>query len=199
MISFVKGKLDTVNANSSSIIIDCSGIGYEISIGLNTISKLPPIGEPLKIYTYMQVRDDGVGLYGFTSKDELNMFHMLISVSGVGPKGAVNMLSVASPQDLMLAIIAGDVKVMSKFPGIGPKTAGRLILELKDKIKTDELIAVQDDFSGSRNNEVAEAIEALISLGYSRQDTVRAVYSLDTEGLSVEDVIKMALKKLAKF
>jgi len=204
MISFVKGKLDTVNANSSSIIIDCSGIGYEISIGLNTISKLPPIGEPLKIYTYMQVRDDGVGLYGFTSKDELNMFHMLISVSGVGPKGAVNMLSVASPQDLMLAIIAGDVKVMSKFPGIGPKTAGRLILELKDKIKTEaatsydfgegQAASYAMDDSGPKN----EAIAALSALGYSRSEAVKAVVSIYEDSMDTQQIIRLSLKSLSR-
>ena len=203
MISFVKGQLDSINTSSSSIIIDCAGIGYEVFIGLNTISKLPPAGEMLKIHTYMQVRDDGVSLFGFMSKEELNMFHMLISVSGIGPKGALNMLSAASPQDLMLAIIAGDVKVMSSFPGIGPKTAGRVILELKDKIKTEA--ATSYDFgegpsvstvegTGARN----EAIAALSALGYSRSEAVKAVVGIYEDDLDVQQIIKLALKSLSR-
>jgi len=199
MISFIKGHLDTVNENS--VIIDCNGIGYEVFIGLNTISKLPTVGSELKIHTYMQTRDDGVSLYGFISKEELNMFHMLISVSGIGPKGAINMLSAASPQDLMLAIISSDVKLMSSFPGIGPKTAGRLILELKDKIKTDAVTSY--DFSegqavhtgggdGARN----EAIAALNALGYSRSESVKAVTSVYEDGMDVQQIIRLALKSL---
>ena len=201
MISFIKGILDTVNANS--VIIDCNGIGYEAFIGLNTISKLPPVGNALKIHTYMQTRDDGISLYGFISKEELNMFHMLISVSGVGPKSALNVLSVASPQELMLAIIAGDVKVMSSFPGIGPKTAGRLILELKDKIKTES--ATSYDFasgqaihSGETGGARNEAITALCALGYSRSEAVGSVASIYEDGTDTQQIIKLALKSLSR-
>ena len=200
MISFVKGKLDSSGTNS--LTIDCNGIGYEVFIGLNTISKLPSVGSEIKIHTYLQVRDDGVSLFGFMSKEELNMFHMLISVSGIGPKGALNMLSAATPQDLMVAIISGDTKTMSSFPGIGPKTAGRLILELKDKIKTES--ATSYDFEsgqtvsmgeggGARN----EAIAALGVLGYSRSESVKAVASIYEDGMNTQQIIKLALKNLS--
>ena len=200
MISFVKGKLDSSSTNS--IIIDCGGIGYEVFIGINTISKLPSIGTEIKIHTYMQVRDDGVSLFGFMSKEELSMFHMLISVSGIGPKGALNMLSVATPQDLMVAIISGDIKTMSSFPGIGPKTAGRLILELKDKIKTESAtsynfdggqVSPMGEGGGARN----EAIAALDALGYSRSESVKSVASIYEDGMNTQQIIKLALKNLS--
>jgi len=200
MISFIKGKLDS--SGTSSIVIDCGGIGYEVFIGLNTISRLPSVGAELKIYTYMQVRDDGVSLFGFMAKEELNMFHMLISVSGIGPKSALNMLSVASPQDLMLAIISDDVKTMSSFPGVGKKTAGRLILELKDKIKTES--ATSYDFDGGQAGNVNdvgggarnEAIAALSTLGYSRSESVKAVAGIYEDGMDTQQIIKMALRSL---
>jgi len=200
MISFVKGKLDSIGINS--IIIDCGGIGYEVFIGLNTISKLPPVGSEIKIHTYMQVRDDGVSLFGFMSQEELRMFHMLISVSGIGPKGALNMLSVATPQDLMVAIISGDTKTMSSFPGIGPKTAGRLILELKDKIKTES--ATSYDFEGGQVASLGEsggarneAIAALGALGYSRSESVKSVASIYEDGMNTQQIIKLALRNLS--
>lgn len=199
MISFIKGQLDTVT--DSSVIIDCNGIGYEVFVGLNTISKLPGVGSALKIHTYLQTRDDGMSLYGFLSKEELNMFHMLISVSGIGPKGAVNMLSAASPQDLMLAIIAGDVKLMKSFPGVGPKTAGRIILELKDKIKTED--ATSYDFGAEQATHVSEsagargeAIAALSALGYSRSEAVKAVSSVYEEDMPTNQIIRLSLKSL---
>jgi len=197
MISFVKGFIDHVL--DTSIIIDTGALGYQVFVAERVIVGLGAKSDEVKLYTYMSVKDDGISLYGFLEMEELNLFNRLITVSGIGPKVAMAMLNSLTPSQIMNAIVTNDEKSLTQAPGLGRKTAARLILELKDKIKTDELIAVQDDFSGSRNNEVAEAIEALISLGYSRQDTVRAVYSLDTEGLSVEDVIKMALKKLAKF
>ena len=201
MISFIKGKLDS--SGTSSIVIDCNGVGYEVFIGLNTISRLPSVGAELKIYTYMQIRDDGVSLFGFLAKEELNMFHMLISVSGIGPKGALNMLSVASPQDLMLAIISDDIKTMSSFPGVGKKTAGRLILELKDKIKTES--ATSYDFDGGQvsgsTSDVGggarnEAIAALGALGYSRSESVKAVAGIYEDGMDTQQIIKTALRSL---
>jgi len=201
MISFIKGLLDTVN--TSSIVIDCGGVGYEVSIGLNTLSKLPSIGSVIKIYTYMQMRDDTQWLYGFMSKEELSMFHMLISVSGIGPKGAVNMLGVASAQEIMIAIMSGDIKAMSAFPGIGKKIAGRIILELKDKIKTEsassfdfetnETMHTSDDDSPKN-----EAIAALTALGYSRGEALKAIVSSYEDGMNTQQIIKLALKSFSK-
>lgn len=201
MISFIKGQLDAVNTNS--IVIDCNGIGYEISVGFNTLAKLPPIGSQLKINTYMQVRDDGLGLFGFMSKEELNMFNMLISVSGIGPKVAMNMLGTVSPNDIIIAIISGDVKAISNLPGIGKKIAGRLILELKDKIKTDTATSYDFDTSenlptvmgeGSKN----EAIAALTALGYSRSEALKAVLSSYEDNMDTQQIIKLALKNLSR-
>jgi len=197
MISFIKGVLDTVTL--SSVIIDCNGIGYEIQVGANTLSKLPSVGSQVKLYTYLQVKDDGVGLFGFSGKEELNMFNMLISVSGIGPKSAVNMLSQASPQDLILAIISDDIKLMSKFPGIGKKTAGRLILELKDKLKTED--ATSFDFGDNpavqiiEDNPKNEAVAALCALGYSRSEAVKAVVSIYEDGMDTQQIIRLSLKR----
>ena len=202
MISFVKGKLDSVTL--SSAIVDVGGIGYEINVGINTLSKLPSVEAEIKLHTYLQVKEDGVSLFGFLSKDELNMFNMLISVSGIGPKSAMNMLSQATPQDLMLAIISDDIAMMSKFQGIGKKTAGRLILELKDKIKTQD--ATSFDFGESAgssmpvtaDNPKGEAVAALCALGYSRSEAVKATVSVYEEGMDTQQIIKLSLKAFNK-
>jgi len=201
MISFIKGQLDAVNINT--IVIDCGGVGYEISVGFNTIAKLPSVGTQLKINTYLQVKDDGVGLFGFISKEELNMFHMLISVSGIGPKVAMNMLGSSSPNEIMIAIISGDVKAISSLPGIGKKIAQRLILELKDKIKTDsattyELDIEKSSYSIEGEGAKNEAIAALTALGYSRSEALKAVISIYEEGMDTQQTIKLALKNFSR-
>ena len=200
MISFVKGKLDSVTL--SAAIVDVNGIGYEINVGINTLSKLPSAGSEIKLHTYLQVKEDGMSLFGFLGSDELNMFNMLISISGIGPKSAMNMLSQASPQDLMLAIISDDIAMMSKFPGIGKKTAARLILELKDKIKTED--ATSFDFGespavqASADNPKGEAVAALCALGYSRSEAVKATVSVYEDGMETQQIIRLALKAFNK-
>jgi len=196
MISFVKGKLDSVSLTSA--VVEVGGIGYEINVGVNTLSRLPSAGVEIKLHTYLQVKEDGMSLFGFFGKDELNMFNMLISVSGIGPKSAMNMLSQATPQDLMLAIISDDIAMMSKFQGIGKKTAGRLILELKDKIKTED--ATSFDFGEapvvqvSDDNPKGEAVAALCALGYSRSEAVKATVSVYEDGMDTQQIIKLSLK-----
>lgn len=201
MISFIKGHLDTVN--SGSVIIDCGGVGYEIFVGLNTLSKLPAIGSDFKIHTYMQTREDGQTLYGFLSKEELSMFHLLICVSGIGPKGAMNILGTASAHDVMLAIISGDVKAMSAFPGIGKKIAARIILELKDKIRSEtvtsyDFSAKETAFISDENNPKSEAVAALTALGYSRSEALKSIVGIYEDGMSTEQIIKLALKSFSR-
>lgn len=201
MISFIKGQLDTVNTNS--VVIDCGGVGYEISIGVSTFAKLPAVGEQMKIHTYMQVRDDGIGLYGFMSKEELHMFNMLISVSGIGPKVAVNMLGSTSPHEITVAIISGDIKAISTLPGIGKKIAGRLILELKDKIKTEAYMPYDFDTVESADTAAGEgpkneAVAALTALGYSRSEALKAVVSIYEDSMDTQHIIKLALKSFSK-
>ena len=201
MVSFIKGSLDSVN--DGSVVIDCGGVGYEVAVGYGTISKLPAVGAELKIHTYMQIRDDTMWLYGFMSKEELSMFHMLISVSGIGPKGAVNMLGAASAREIMLAIISGDVAAMSRFPGIGKKIAARIILELKDKIKTDAASSYDfgtgdTAFIPDDNSPKSEATAALTALGYSRSEALKAIVSTYEDGMDTQQIIKLALKSFSK-
>ncbi|WP_058485043.1 Holliday junction branch migration protein RuvA [Defluviitalea phaphyphila] len=198
MISYVKGRLEYIG--ESYIIIEVNGIGYKINIPSSTIEKLPSLRSELKMFTYFYVKEDEMSLYGFLSREELTMFERLISVSGIGPKVAVGILSTISPQDLCLAVITEDIKTLSTAPGVGKKTAQRMILELKDKIDTVETLQSSVDDSRLRENNVSqEAISALIALGYSRIDGTKAVQAVFEEGMTVEEVIKAALNKLAIF
>ena len=168
-------------------------------------SRLPGVGENLKVYTYLQISENGIALYGFLTKDELNVFKMLITVSGIGPKGAVGILSALSANELRLAVLADDDKTIAKAPGIGAKTAKKLILELKDKFHLeDALEEIAEAPETSRNTgsdmkeELLEAVQALVALGYSNSDALKAVRLADTGGrLTTEDLLKTALKQLA--
>ncbi|NLK98747.1 Holliday junction branch migration protein RuvA [Defluviitalea saccharophila] len=199
MISFVKGILEYMT--EEWIIVDVNGIGYKIGIPSSAVSKLPSIGKEVKIFTHLQVKEDEMALYGFLSQDELNMFERLISVSGIGPKGALGILSTLSPADLCMAVITEDIKTLSSAPGIGKKTAQRMILELKDKINTLEAIGMGGEpvLELQQNGTAEEAIVALAALGYSRVEAAKAVNDVFKEDMSVEDIIKAALKKLALF
>lgn len=198
MISFVSGKLDMIF--DDFVIVDNNGIGYQIIMSSSTICKLPQKGEEIKLYTYMDVKDDSISLYGFISMEEIQAFNMLISVSGIGPKGALGMLAILSPQDLMLSIVADDISALSKAPGVGKKTAQRLILELKDKIKTNYIapnaVAININKDGSISSNKQDAIDALLVLGYSQAEAVKVVVEVAQKDTSVEEIIKLALKKL---
>ena len=201
MIAFVRGILNARTENS--VIVDAGGLGFEIYIPLSVQERLPAIGDEVTLYTYMNVKEDEMSLYGFLDRDDLSMFKLLISVSGIGPKGAQSILSGLSADDLRFAILSQDVKAISKAPGVGPRTAQRVILELKDKVNLDDGFAhLSADASTGRGaaspSERNDAIMALTVLGYSNMDAMRVVTGIDTEGKSTEDILHEALKKLGR-
>ncbi len=184
------------------VILETNHIGYRIFMPASSISQLNITGEEIKIYTYTCVREDAFILYGFLAKDELALFKLLITVSGIGPKGALSILSVMDIDTLRISILSQDAKILSKAPGIGIKTAGRIILELKDKINPQDILNSVDD-SVNKGDESRiltirnEASEALVSLGYNNSDTYRVIRQITiTEDTSLEQVIKEALKKM---
>lgn len=198
MISFVKGILSEVFEDI--IVIENNGVGFEIRVPLSVINYLPNTGEEIKVYTYMHVREDEMSLFGFLSRDDMNVFKQLITVSGIGPKGALAILSTISADDLRYAVISDDAKSISAAPGIGIKTAQKLIIELKGKLgdmtfKNNDIpdFLKQSDMSDARS----EAIAALVSLGYSNAEAVSAVKLAEyKEGMDAEDILKASLKHL---
>ena len=201
MISFIKGRLYEVS--EQSVVLETGGIGYRVQVSPQTIARLPRSGDEIKIHIYMHVKEDGIALYGFLSVEEIDMFNLLILVSGIGPKVALGVLGVMEPQQVMLAIVAEDIAVLSKAPGVGKKTAQRIVLDLRDRIKGRDVVGISDTLGGQRRvsmgtNEKQDAIDALISLGYSRGESVKAVMETALPGMNAEQVIKSALRKLAK-
>lgn len=202
MISYIKGPL--AEKYEDSVVVEAGGIGYRIFVPSSVLSELPRPGENVKIYTYFSVREDSVSLYGFMSRQDMEMFRQLIGVNGVGPKSALGILSALKPDVLRLAVISGDVKVISKAPGVGNKTAQRIILDLKDKIKAEDILYGESDtYAGpaeiSGVGEVGkETVEALTALGYSASEAASAVRKVTiTESMKAEDVLKAALRHLA--
>ena len=196
MISYIKGSLESKNI--ANVVIDVGGIGYKVFMSATSIDRLGEIGEIVKVFTYMRVREDDVSLYGFCTNEELKMFEQLLGVSGVGAKSALTILSNISPSSFALAIISGDVATLKSLPGIGAKSAQRMILELKDKMKTQN--AIETEFIPTKivakNDRARDAIEALQVLGYARKDIDMAISTIDTKELSVEEIIKQGLKYL---
>lgn len=206
MISYIKGELTEIF--NDMIIVESNGIGYNINVPVSVIEQISSIGNEVKIYTYLNVKEDECSLFGFLTRDDLNMFKMLISVNGIGPKVAVGALSNISSDDLRFAVLSDDVAAIKALPGIGPKTAQKLIIELKDKLKLDEVFeaALARNTQGSAaqtgsSNVVMirnDAVEALVSLGYSGKDALNAVKAVeDIENKDSETVLKEALKNLA--
>ena len=203
MIYHVNGTLEL--CEPSSCVVDCSGIGYKLTISDNTYSEIVGhVGEKIKLLTYLQIREDGVELFGFRTNDELSSFKLLIGVSGVGPKAAMSILSLLTPEKLQNAICAEDVKTISKASGVGAKTAARVVLELKDKIskqlfaKSGNATVTNQSFDtvpGKGN--LAEAMEALVTLGYSRSEAQSALSGIDPK-TDVEKIIPLALAKLMR-
>ncbi len=195
MYAYIKGTLE-IKA-SDHVVVEASGIGYKIFMSGNTIQRLGELNSNVKIFTHYHVREDNISLYGFYNLEELRMFELLISVSGVGAKSAIAILSNITPSAFALAVISNDIKALTKLPGIGAKSAQRIILELKDKLKTEESIAAENDFEIqtvlAKDDNMHEAISALQVLGYPVKDATKAVSSIDCTGLSVEDIIKKAL------
>lgn len=196
MISYIKGRLEAKNLDN--VIIEVGGIGYKIFMSANSMDRLGETGTEVKVHTYMRVREDDISLYGFCTNEELKMFEQLLGVSGVGAKSALSILANISPSSFALAIITGDLNTLKSLPGIGAKSAQRMILELKDKMKTQE--AIETEFipvqNTIKNDKAKDAIEALQVLGYSRRDIDLAISKIDTNVLSVEDIIKQGLKYL---
>lgn len=200
MFYSLTGKI--VYSDISKVAIECNGIAFDVSTSVNTLRKLGSIGDIATVFTYLAVREDGVELFGFSDNEELQYFKMLISVSGVGPKAAVSILSVLTPEMLALSITAGDVKSITKAQGVGPKIAQRIVIELKDKVSklvptkfSTEKIADSAVLLPTENTE--EAVNALMALGYSHSDASQAVSSIDPNN-SVENIIKQALRNLAR-
>lgn len=201
MIGYLRGEL--AENRLGQIVIDVSGVGYEVTVSEKTRENLPDIGNPVKIFTYMSVREDGVSLFGFARKDEQDMFYKLISVSGVGPKGALAILSVFEVPDLKYAILSEDAAKIAKAPTIGKKTAERIIIDLKDKIDRSEILGISpsDSASTSDNAKLApaaeDAIDALIALGYDKNASKKAVMSVEgSEELDTSAILKQALQFL---
>ncbi len=200
MYAFIKGII--ADKELENVVLEVNGIGYNIKISSGTSALLPSIGEMIKLYTYTSVREDAIQLYGFLTKDDLDIFKMLINVNGIGPKGGQSILSIMSADELRFAIISGDAKMIAKAPGIGAKTAQRVILDMKDKISLEDTFhVVKDEIRG--NDDISsmgpskEAIEALTALGYGSAEAIRAVKSVEDAGeMAVEDILKKALKFL---
>lgn len=200
MIGYLRGEIASVSPDL--LILDVHGVGYNVRINEQLASNLPPVGTEIKIYIYTYVKEDAFLLYGFRSSDELALFKQLIAVNGIGPKGALSILSIMSANDLRFAIYTGDAKAIAKAPGVGGKTAERVILDLKDKISLEDTIVTLNQFedsgdSASDNVMVREAIEALVALGYVRTEAVSAVNKVSGQKVeSVEKMLKLALKHL---
>lgn len=199
MYAYLKGTIEEITEDN--LVLEVNQVGYNIKVSARTVNALQGIGSLVKIYTYTLVREDSFSLYGFLTRDDLNIFKKLITVNGIGPKGGLAILSILSADELRFAIISGDAKAISKAPGIGAKTAERVILDLKDKVSLDEALAPKNEIatvtlSGEDiNNGKNEAIEALVALGYSASDALRAVKQVTVaEDSSVEEILKAALK-----
>lgn len=199
MFAYIKGSLEV--KSKGFVVVETGGIGYKIFMSEGAIDSLGDIGKVVKIHTYYLVRENEISLYGFVSQEELRLFELLLSVSGIGAKSAIAMLSEIEPSSFAVAVITNDVKQLTKVPGIGNKTAQRLILELKDKIKTEDAIAKQSTEVKQKiknKQEVEEATEALKVLGYSGKEVEEVLQKIDVENLSIEGIIKKALLYLSK-
>lgn len=209
MYYYIKGEL--VAATLNMAVVDAGGVGYKMTVSENTYRALPRRTDKnpvVTLYTYLSVREDGIELFGFANERELSSFKMLLSVSGVGPKAAMAILSLLTPEKFALAVCTEDKKTISKATGVGPKTAARIILELRDKLMKETSIdedlstAVLDHSAEAAGaparGKTSEAMDALLVLGYTRAEAQKALSAIDTQALSIEDIIKEALKKLMK-
>ena len=199
MFAYIKGSLEM--KSSGYIVIDINGLGYKIFMSQNNIDSIGELHNIIKVFTYVKVREDDISIFGFKTQEELKMFELLISVSGVGAKSALVMLSCIEPSDFAIAVISNDVKVLTKVPGIGNKSAQRIILELKDKLKEDQLEEKLKDSSKrlkDNSENINEAISGLMVLGYSKKDIEKAFEHLDIDNLSIEDLIKKGLILLSQ-
>ena len=200
MISYIKGEL--IEVLEDRIIIECQGIGYNIFVPMSVLDNLPMIGENIKMHTYMHIREDAMILFGFSNRDDLQVFRLLLAVNGIGPKGAIGILSTMTSDDLRFAVLGDDVQAISKAPGIGAKTAKKLILELKDKFKLEDAVELKtlhmiEKNDDRKSDKKSEAILALTALGYSKTEAVKAVSKVTIiDDMEVEDILKIALRHI---
>ena len=200
MFYHISGELVAIESNMA--VIDCNGVGYCLTVSLNTQRYLKNPGQKVKLYTHFSVREDGVELFGFYDTEERDTFKLLITVSGVGPKAAINIMSALSPESFAVAVMNGDTKLISKAQNVGAKTAARIVLELKDKIS--KTVQVGDDVSsevvggGNVSEKMSEAQNALMVLGYKQSEASAALRGLNVQNMELEDIIREALKRLMK-
>ena len=209
MLAYIKGKLEM--KMTGYVVIDVGGLGYKIFMSDAGSDKLGNIGDIVKVHTYYRVREDDISIYGFNTQEELKMFELLLGVSGVGARTALAMLETCSPSEFAMAVVTEDVKVLTEIPGIGPKSAKRIILELKDKIKKEqEVEAIKEEIGKQEKQEnrfydaieikekVSEAIQALQVLGYNKKEIEKVIEKLNYKELSTEELIKKGLNLLNK-
>lgn len=197
MIYNVRGKLTYTDLNFA--VVECGGVGFKCFVSMTTLKELPSLGNEVNLYTYLAVREDAMDLFGFATQQELDAFKLLITVSGVGPKAAMAVLSVLPPDRLSVAVSSGDVKSIQSAQGVGKKTAERIVLELKDKmlgVASSNAAAVQGIQAVASNSDAQEAVEVLVSLGFNQSDAATAVGAMD-KNLSVDDMIRKGLKQLS--
>ena len=205
MISFLKGYIE--EKSEKSIFLDVNGVGYEIYMPTGSASMLPSVGEEVKIHTYLQISENGIGLYGFLTKDELNVFKLLITVSGIGPKLGLGILSSIGADELRAAVLSEDADRLAAAPGIGKKTAGRLVIELKDKIMalnvafSEEFVANTVSSKQSESEEAKKlrenALQVLVALGYAEKEAARAVKEVEiTDGMTDDEMVRLSLRQL---
>ena len=199
MYAYIKGTLE--EKTKDSIVVETAGIGYKIFVSEQTMEKLGELGEKVKIYTHYHVREDNISLYGFLSNEELKMFELLIQVSGIGAKTAIVMLSKITPSEFALAVITNDIKTLTTIPGVGSKSAQRIVLELKDKLKTEDAISKEEISQAStvvNNENIEEAVQALQILGYNKGEIKKVIEKLKVKNMSTEEIIKQALNHLSR-
>lgn len=197
MFAYIKGSLEVKSINY--VVVENGGIGYKIYMSAKSIGTIGNIGDQVKVHIHYHVREDDISLYGFNSEEELRMFEILINVSGVGVKSALTMLSDITPSSFALAVINDDVTRLTKVPGVGKKTAQRLILELKDKLKSEDITCEEIEVEEKKNNNINnDAVVALQVLGYSKKEAETVLEKVDTKDLSIEETIKQALKYLGR-
>ena len=199
MIAFVSGTLEM--KLNGYIVIDVGGVGYKVFMSESAIDSFGSIGDKVKVYTHYHVREDEISLYGFLTMEELNMFELLISVSGVGAKSALSILANIEPSSFALAVISNDTSKLVKIPGVGAKTAARIVLELKDKLKNQDLVDTKKEKikrNAENEEETNEAISALQVLGYNRKDIEKVFEKIELDELSLEEMIKLGLKYLSR-
>lgn len=198
MISFIKGNIEILK--EGLIIIENNGIGYKLNVSEKLYSYLYKNRQNVKLYTFMNVKEGEISLFGFLTLDELQLFERLITVSGVGPKGAIALLNIMTPQEIITAIITSDIKALSSGQGIGKKIAQRIALELKDRVDILNAINIEPQVINDieEDGTTKETLEALIALGFTRQEIVKAINSIEDKNISVDKMISLCLKKLSK-